>query len=209
MGWAVGPANPTRTPRKCANTFSIYQKSAFDLNRANAFIANRWPELRAQRCRNHREVLQNEIKAYFRVSLSGESLRMMMNQITSDKARAEARAPAAPVASPQADTLPDTSSGGVDATLEFDLTAPVDVRRASADEAAMFHAHFPAGEKSAPFPQASDATPSGALKPALGSESEPPFCHQTHEDVEVVAHPGLREWTFRWADKVMHGDFIL
>jgi len=31
------------------------------------FIAGRWPQLRTQRCRNHREVLQNEIKAYFGV----------------------------------------------------------------------------------------------------------------------------------------------
>ena len=57
-----------------------------------AFIAQRWPELRAQHCRNHRAVLQDEIKTYFRVSLSGESLRMMMNQITGEKDAAEARA---------------------------------------------------------------------------------------------------------------------
>ena len=34
------------------------------------FIAGRWPQLRAQRCRNHREVLQNEIKAYFGVNFN-------------------------------------------------------------------------------------------------------------------------------------------
>ena len=55
------------------------------------FIAGRWPQLRAQRCRNHRELLQNEINAYFGVSLSGESLRIMMNQLTG-QAGAQAQA---------------------------------------------------------------------------------------------------------------------
>jgi hypothetical protein len=46
------------------------------------FITGRWPQLRAQGCRNHREVLQNEIETFFHAKLSGESLRVMMNQIS-------------------------------------------------------------------------------------------------------------------------------
>ncbi len=68
------------------------------------FIAGRWPQLRTQRCRNHREVLQNEIKAYFGVSLSGESLRIMMNQLTGGQAGAQAQTPAVPEVSPPTGT---------------------------------------------------------------------------------------------------------
>jgi len=175
-----------------------------------AFIAHRWPELRAQGCRNHREVLQKEINAYFRVSLSGESLRAMMNQITSGKASAGMLTPAAPEATPQAGTLtgasPGTSSDGVDATLEFDLTAPVDVRSAPPEEAAMCRAQFPAWEKSESVVQAPDATPPSPPDPALGPAPEPPCPAQTHEVVEVVAHPGSGEWTCFLGDGSEAGD---
>ena len=100
------------------------------------FIAGRWPQLRTQRCRNHREVLQNEIKAYFGVSLSGESLRIMMNQLTGGQAGAEEQAPAAPEVSPPADTRSAPASDGGDAVAEPDLFAPVVAPPRSADEPA-------------------------------------------------------------------------
>ena len=100
------------------------------------FIAGRWPQLRTQRCRNHREVLQNEIKAYFGVNLSGESLRIMMNQLTGGPAGAEAQAPAAPEVSPPADTRSDPAADGGDAAPEPDLFAPVGHQPRSADEPA-------------------------------------------------------------------------
>ncbi len=100
------------------------------------FIAGRWPQLRAQRCRNHREVLQNEIKAYFGVSLSGESLRIMMNQLTGGQAGAEEQAPAVPEVSPPADTRSAPASDGGDAVAEPDLFAPVVAPPRSADEPA-------------------------------------------------------------------------
>jgi len=131
------------------------------------FIAARWPQLRAQGCRNHREVLKNEIKTYFGVSLSGESLRVMMNQFTDGQAGAQAQEPAVPEVSPPADTrsapasggAPDGAPDGEDAEPEPDLFAPV-----------------------APPPRPAD-------EPAPLS---PP---QTHEVVEVVPEPGFREWT--------------
>jgi hypothetical protein len=89
------------------------------------FIAGRWPQLRAQRCRNHREVLQNEIKTYFGVSLSGESLRIMMNQLSGGQAGAEARAPAVPEGSQPADTRCAPVADGGDGMPEPDLFAPV------------------------------------------------------------------------------------
>jgi len=72
------------------------------------FIAGRWPQLRIQRCRNHREVLQNEIKAYFGVSLSGESLRIMMNQLIGGQAGAETQALAVPEVKPAPPSPPQT-----------------------------------------------------------------------------------------------------
>ncbi len=100
------------------------------------FIAGRWPQLRTQRCRNHREVLQNEIKAYFGVSLSGESLRIMMNQLTGGQAGAQAQTPAVPEVSPPTGTRSVPASDGGDAVPEPDLFAPVMAPPRSADEPA-------------------------------------------------------------------------
>ena len=134
------------------------------------FIARRWPQLRAEGYRNHREVLQNEIKAYFGVSLSGESLRLMMNQITGGLAGTATQIPAAPEVSPPADTLPDTlpdpvSSGG-EVTPECDLFAPVQAPPRPPDEAAQSCDELPAKENSDSF---------------------------FHEVVEVLPDPGFRE----------------
>ena len=76
------------------------------------FVAGRRPALLAQGCRNYREVLQTEIKAYFGVSLSGESLRVTMNQITREQAGAEERASAAPEVPPSAAPAKAPEPGG-------------------------------------------------------------------------------------------------
>ncbi len=174
-----------------------------------AFIANRWPELCAQHCRNYREVLQKEIKAYFGVSLSGESLRVMLNQLTSDKASVEAQALAAPEASPQADTLSDISSGCADTTLELDLFAPVNALPCQPDEGTMTRDELPPQEKSEPFPQAPDPAPPCDLKPAVWPTPESPCQPQTVEVVEVVGHPGFREWTCCQSDGAEAGEALL
>jgi hypothetical protein len=165
-----------------------------------AFIAHRWPELYAQRCRNYREVLQKEIKAYFGVSLSGESLRVMLNQLAGDKASAEAQVLATPEDSQQADTLPDMSSGCADATLDLDLFAPVNALPCRSDEATMSRDELPLEEKSEPFPQAPDPTPPCALNSAVLPTPESPCQPQTVEVVEVVGYPGFREWTCSQSD---------
>ena len=151
-----------------------------------AFIAQRWPELRTQRCRNHRDVLEKEIKAYFRVSLSGESLRVMMDRITSEKAGAGALTSAAPEAVPQAAPPPAASLDLMDATLVFDFSAAAGVPHEPPDEAAISHAPFPAGEKSEPshrmpprpVPPSRRFGPRSSrpavLKPARSSRSSPP-----------------------------------
>lgn len=131
------------------------------------FIAQRWPQLRAQRCRNHREVLQNEIKTYFGVSLSGESLRIMMNQLTGAQARAQAQGAAVPEVSAPADAGSAPASDAADAAHaapELDLFAPVAAPPQSTDEPA----------------------------PTLLS---PPQTHEIVEVVEVVPYPGFGEWT--------------
>jgi hypothetical protein len=134
------------------------------------FIAGRWPLLRAQGCRNHREVLQNEIETFFHVKLSGESLRIMMNQITKDKAsEAEAQAAAAPEVSPRADTRSDPASGGGDATPERDLFAPVEVPPRPPDEAAGSREELLAEEIPEPFSQAPDPAPTTSSKPSCST----------------------------------------
>ena len=100
------------------------------------FIAQRWPQLRAQRCRNHREVLQNEIKTYFGVNLSGESLRIIMNQLTGGPAGAQAPTPAVPEVSPPANTRSDPGSHGGDGAPEPDLFAALEAPCGPADEPA-------------------------------------------------------------------------
>ena len=158
------------------------------------FIAQRWPELRAQRCRNYREVLQAEIKTYFRVSLSGESLRVMMNQIISEKADAAAPARAAAEVSRPADTRPATPSGGGAATPDLDLIAPVNARPGPPDETACPPGELPAEDQSELFPQAPAPAPPGTLNPATGPQPAPPGHSQTQEVGEVGGHPDLREW---------------
>jgi hypothetical protein len=77
---------------------------------------------------NHPAYRMLVARLYFGVSLSGETLRVMMNQITNrDQAGAEERASAAPEVPPPADTRSDTSPGGRDGTLEPDLFAPAKV----------------------------------------------------------------------------------
>lgn len=173
-----------------------------------AFIAQRWPELRAQRCRNYREVLQSEIKAYFSVNLSGESLRIMMNQITRDKASAEVQALAATEASPQADTLPDTSCGIANATVELDLFAPVNALPCQLDDATRSRDELPPEEKTEPFPQAADPASPCALNPADWPTPESPCQHQTVEVVEVVGYPGFREWACCRSDGFEAGEAL-
>ena len=131
------------------------------------FIAQRWPQLRAQRCRNHREVLQNEIKAYFGVNLSGESLRIIMNQLTAGQAGAQAQAPAVSEVSPPADTRSAPAPDGGNAAPEPDLFAPHEAPPGPADEPA-------------PVP----------LSPPQTAEVA-----EVVEVVEVVPNTGFREWT--------------
>jgi len=159
------------------------------------FIAGRWPVLRAQGCRNHREMLQNEIETFFHVKLSGESLRIMMNQITNDKASAEAQASAAPEVSPPAHTLSDPASDGGDGTPERDLFAPVGAPPRPPDEAVESGDQLPADEPPEPFSQAPDPAPSAAPEPPTEPASAPPCLPQIHEVVEVVPAPGFREST--------------
>lgn len=160
------------------------------------FLAHRWPQLHAQRCRNYREVLQNEIKAYFGVNLSGESLRIMLKELTSDKAGGKAQALAAPEASQQTDTLPETSSGSASgiafATCELDLLASVNALPGRPDEAMGLRVEAPAEEKPEPFPQAPDPAPLCALNPVGWPTPESPCRLQS---VEVVGHPCFRELT--------------
>lgn len=162
------------------------------------FVAGRWPALLAQRCRNHREVLQTEIQTYFGVSLSGEALRVMMNQITRDRAGAAARPPAAPEAPPPTDTRADASPTGADATPEPDLFAPAKAPEPGGEPPApdwVASKPDPWCWQPQPLVQAPDPAPSGTIEPAVWPAPEPSGPPQTREVAEVVGHPDSGEWT--------------
>jgi hypothetical protein len=162
------------------------------------FIAGRWPALLAQRCRNYREVLQTEIKTYFGVSVSGEALRVMMNQLTRDRADAAARAPAAPEVAPPTDTRTEPSLDSAEGSPESDLFAPAKAPETGGEPL------VPDGFASKSDPwcrqpqalvQAPDPVPFGAVKPAVWPAPEASDPPQTSEVVEVVTDPDSGEWT--------------
>ena len=157
------------------------------------FIAHRWPQLRVQNCRNHREVLQNEIKACFGVSLSGESLRVIMN--SGKQAERNAQAPAEAEVTPPPEAQADLAAGSGGLSPEPDLFAALEAPPRPPEDAAQSLDELPAAGLPEPIFQAPDpassTAPGPTAEPALGPAIPP----QTHEAVEVVPDPGFREWT--------------
>ena len=162
------------------------------------FIAGRWPDLRAQGWRNHREVLQREIKTYFGVSLSGESLRVMMNQISAKQAETAAQTPAAPEVAPPADTRSDSAAGGGEVTPGLDLFAPLEAAPRPPEESVGSGDQLPAAHPEESLFQAPDPASPVAPGPVDEPAFPPPHAPQSSEVVEVVTYPGFRESACVW-----------
>ena len=103
----------------------------------DGYVRQRWPQLVAEGCRNYREKLQQEIQRIFDTRLSGETLRLLMAQITTEGVptpdlSAPAGSPEAPPAESRSSSPADLASSDRRAAA---LTPATELARvAAADE---------------------------------------------------------------------------